>query len=112
MKVEVLYFKGCPNRAPVLEMIEHVLEREGIHADVAAVEVRDAEAAKALRFPGSPSVRVNGTDIEPGRGNDPPFFGCRTYTVRGKTTGVPPEQWLVEALRRHGTGNDPHGVPP
>jgi hypothetical protein len=52
------------------------------------------------RFLGSPSIRVNGADIEPGREADSPFFGCRTYTVAGKTVGVPPERWLVEALRR------------
>jgi len=39
-------------------------------------------------------------DIEPGRKNDPPFYGCRTYTLGGKMTGVPPVQWLVDALRR------------
>ncbi len=39
-------------------------------------------------------------DIEPGREEDSPFFGCRTYTVGGKTVGVPPEKWLVDALRR------------
>jgi len=53
-----------------------------------------------VRFLGSPSVRVNGVDIEPGREEDSPFFGCRTYTVAGKTVGVPPEMWLVDALRR------------
>lgn len=100
MKVEILYFEGCPNHALAAEMVERVLRREGIRAEVRTVEVRDAVTAEALRFLGSPSVRVNDVDIEPGRGNDPPFFGCRTYPVGGKTTGVPPEEWLVDALRR------------
>jgi hypothetical protein len=39
-----------------------------------------------------------GVDIEPGRENDPPLYGCRTYTVEGKTTGVPPVEWLVAAF--------------
>lgn len=100
MKVEVLYFEGCPNHAPALEMVRNVLKKEGIEADVTAVEVKDIETARTLQFLGSPSVRVDGVDIEPGRENDPPIFGCRTYAVDGKTTGVPPEQWLVDALRR------------
>ncbi|MBI5420554.1 MAG: DUF2703 domain-containing protein [Deltaproteobacteria bacterium] len=100
MKVEILHFEGCPNHAPATEMVERVLRREGIQAEVRTVEVRDAETAEALRFLGSPSVRVNDVDIEPGRENDPPFYGCRTYSVSGKTTGVPPEEWLVDALRR------------
>lgn len=100
MKVEILYFEGCPNHAPAAEMVERVARRMGIQAEIRTVEVRDAEAAETLRFLGSPSLRVNGMDIEPGRENDPPFYGCRTYVVRGKTTGVPPEEWLVDALRR------------
>jgi hypothetical protein len=99
MKVEVLYFEGCPNHAPALEMVRRVLDREKIEAEVRLIEVTDEKVAETVRFLGSPSVRVNGVDIEQGREEDPPFFGCRTYTVDGKTAGVPPEQWLVDALR-------------
>jgi len=101
-KVEVLYFEGCPNHAPVKEMVRRILEREKIQAEVRAIEVDDVEAAQTLRFLGSPSVRVNGVDIEPGRENDPPLYGCRTYTVEGKTTGVPPAEWLVAAFHEQG----------
>lgn len=100
MKVEILYFEGCPNHAPTLEMVRRALDREKIDAEVETVDVPDIETAQALRFLGSPSVLVDGMDIEPGRENDPPFFGCRTYAFDGKTTGVPPEHWLVDALYR------------
>ncbi|MEK6695648.1 MAG: DUF2703 domain-containing protein [Candidatus Deferrimicrobiota bacterium] len=103
MKVEVLYFEGCPNHAPALEMVRRVLDREKIRAEVRLIEVTDETTAETVRFLGSPSVRVDGVDIEPGREDDPPFYGCRTYTVGGKTVGVPPEKWLADALRR-GTG--------
>ena len=102
MKVEVLYFEGCPNHAPVKEMVRRILEREKIQAEVRAIEVADEKTANSLRFLGSPSVRVDGVDIEPGRENDPPFYGCRTYTVEGKTTGVPPVEWLVAAFHEQG----------
>ena len=100
MKVEILYFQGCPNHGPVMEMVRYVLAQEGIQANVETVEVQDMEVAENLLFLGSPSVRVDGVDIEPGREKDPPFFGCRTYAVKGKTTGVPPEEWLVNSIRR------------
>lgn len=106
MKVEILYFEGCPNHVPVVEMVERVLKREGVRAEVAAIEVRDMDTASALRFLGSPSIRVNDVDIEQGRENDSPFYGCRTYSVGGKTTGVPPEEWLVDALVAPKTGKD------
>jgi hypothetical protein len=100
MNVEILYFEGCPNHDPALEMVRRVLDREKIGAEVRLIEVTDEKAAETVRFLGSPSIRVNGADIEPGREDDSPFFGCRTYTVAGKTVGVPPERWLVDALRR------------
>ena len=100
MNVEILYFEGCPNHDPALEMVRRVLDREKIGAEVRLIEVTDEKAAETVRFLGSPSIRVNGADIEPGREADSPFFGCRTYTVAGKMVGVPPERWLVEALRR------------
>jgi hypothetical protein len=99
MKVEVFYFEGCPNHAPALDMVRRVLAREGIEAQIVSLDVQDVETATKLRFLGSPSIRVNGVDIEPGRQDDPPFFGCRTYNVPGKTVGVPPEEWLLEAVR-------------
>ena len=99
MKVEVLYFEGCPNHAPAIEMVRRVLTREGIEAQVVPVHVQDVETAMTLRFLGSPSIRVNGRDSEPGREDDPPFFGCRTYNVQGKTVGAPPEEWLADTLR-------------
>ncbi len=99
MKIEVLYFEGCPNHAPAMEMVRRVVVREGIEAQVVPIDVRDVETAMAVRFLGSPSIRVNGVDIEPGRQDDPPFFGCRTYVVKGMTVGVPPDGWLSEAVR-------------
>lgn len=100
MKVEILYFEGCPNHSSALEMVRRILDREMIDAEVLAIEVPDEKTAEALRFLGSPSVRVDGAEIEPGREDDSPFYGCRTYTVDGKTTGVPPETWLVDSLRK------------
>jgi hypothetical protein len=100
MKIEILYFEGCPNHAPALEMVQRVLDREKIRAKVRLIEVTDEKAAETVRFLGSPSVLVDGVDIEPGREDDPHFYGCRTYTVGGKTVGVPPEKWLVDALCR------------
>jgi hypothetical protein len=99
MKVSILYFEGCPNHVPAMEMVQQVLTRERIEAQIVPLDVPDVETAKKLRFLGSPSIRVNGVDIEPSRQDDPPFFGCRTYTVQGKTVGVPPEEWISEAVR-------------
>ena len=54
MKVEILYFEGCPNHAPALEMVRRVLDREKIEAEIRSIEVPDEKAAETVRFLGSP----------------------------------------------------------
>ena len=68
MKIEVLYFENCPNHVPTLERIHQVLREEGCDAEVREVLVPDVETARNVRFLGSPTVRVNGIDIEPNAG--------------------------------------------
>jgi hypothetical protein len=65
MKVEVFYFEGCPNHKPAVERVKSVMKEQGIAAKVAQVEVPDADAARAVGFLGSPTIRVNGLDIDP-----------------------------------------------
>jgi len=66
MNVEVLYFDGCPNHEPLLERLGELLAQAGLATTVTLVDVPDHEAAQRQRFLGSPTVRVNGRDIEPG----------------------------------------------
>ena len=65
MKIEILYLDGCPNHRPAVERIQTILREEGISASVSEIEIRDQEAAMELGFPGSPTIRVDGLDIEP-----------------------------------------------
>ena len=64
--VEVLTFEGCPHAEPALKLVKRVLADSGVGATVRRVDVPDADAAAAQRFLGSPTIRVNGRDIEPG----------------------------------------------
>ncbi len=64
MKIEVLYVPGCPNYQPAVERIEKVLVSESLQADIEGVAVNSDAEAKALLFPGSPTIRVNGADVD------------------------------------------------
>ena len=93
--VEVLFFDGCPNREPAVRLAREVVADLGVTAEVREVVVAEPEDAEALRFLGSPSVRVNGRDIEPGAEGRTDFaLSCRMYGA----TGVPPREWMVAAL--------------
>ena len=101
--VEVLTFEGCPHAEPALELVKRVLADSGVGATVRRVEVPDAEAAAAQHFLGSPTIRVNGPDIEPGVAvRDQYVLSCRIYRTDSGIAGEPDEQWLREALSAAG----------
>jgi hypothetical protein len=100
MKVEILYFSGCPNHVPAVARVREVLQQEGTSADMVEVEVKDAAAAKQVGFLGSPSVRVDGQDVERAA-RAIRVFGmmCRTYIDGGQRAGLPPREWIRSAVR-------------
>ena len=64
MRIEVLYFEGCPNYVPTIDRLRTVLREEGMNVEVLEVEVKNAAAAERLRFIGSPTIRINELDME------------------------------------------------
>jgi len=98
MIVEILYFEGCPNHQPAVDRVQTVLREEGISSQICQVEVPDTETAKRLRFLGSPSIRVNGVDVEPSAVQSEAFgLMCRTY--QDGHSGVPSPEVIRQALR-------------
>src|SRR5260370_2082042 len=99
MRIEVLYFEGCPNHAPALELVQQVLKEEAISAEVSEVNVSDASAAQELGFLGSPRVRVDGLDVEPAARTVRDYgMMCRTYTADGRRQGSPPRDIRRQAI--------------
>jgi hypothetical protein len=94
MRIEVLYVPGCPNYQPALERVKRVLASETVADEVHGVRVTTEAEAKALLFPGSPTVRVNGMDVEP-KPTAAPGLACRLYSS-GK--GIPPEDIVRAAV--------------
>lgn len=84
MKIEVLYVANCPNHAVALERLREVLSAESFQKHVNEVLVKDADMAKSLKFLGSPTIRINGRDVEP-QGEKAAAFGlmCRLYPGGG-----------------------------
>lgn len=98
--IEILYFDGCPNHERVLEHLPQLLEREQIAARVDLLNISTEDQAEHERFLGSPTVRVNGRDIDPGAGNRTDFgLKCRIYQTTAGLSGTPPDEWLLAALR-------------
>jgi len=96
VKVEVLFVPGCPNYEPAIERVRKVLAAEALEVAVEGIPVNTDEDARALMFHGSPTIRVNGNDVEPDQGNTPGLT-CRLYSNR---TGVPSENAVRLAVTR------------
>jgi hypothetical protein len=103
MTIEVLYFDGCPNHERLLDHLPALLEREGITTPIALHNIQDDDQAQAERFLGSPTIRINGHDIDPGAAERTDYgLKCRIYQTPGGMTGMPPDEWILAAL------TDPH----
>ena len=91
-RVELLFFEGCPHAAPARELIDEVIAALAPGTVVVPVHVETEDDARREGFLGSPSVRIDGRDLE-ARVATEPALSCRVYEGGG---GVPP-RWLVEA---------------
>lgn len=100
MKVRFLYFEGCPHKEPALVRLRQVLKEKKLAVEVEMVEIKSEEDARRYHFLGSPSVQVNGLDIEKERRNDLPVFGCRMYKTKDGYSGVFPRELLEAALSK------------
>lgn len=94
MLIEVLYISGCPNHQPAIRRIEEILRSRKIDARVQEIPVTDEAMARSLRFPGSPTVRINGLDAEP-HGGQSIGLACRLY-AGGQ--GLPSDETLQQAI--------------
>src|SRR5216683_421255 len=100
MKVQLFYFDGCPNHPPALERLKHMLRQEGLPEHVEEINVTSPEQAQALAFLGSPTIKINGMDVEPAaRASQAYAMACRTYRNEGKQEGQPDEEMIRAAVK-------------
>ena len=94
--IEILYFEGCPNHRSTVDLTRQLVSELGLDLEIREVPIETDAQAQQMRFLGSPSVRVNGRDIEP-TAEEPREFSlsCRVY----RDGGVPPRDLLLGALR-------------
>jgi hypothetical protein len=98
--IDVYFWEGCPSHPEALELLADVLAERGLDIPVELHEVFTHEQAQELRFPGSPTIRVDGRDIDPEGAESPPSLTCRVYRLpNGRPSPVPSREQLEEALR-------------
>jgi hypothetical protein len=101
MTVELLWWDGCPSYPEALDDLRRVLREEGVEAEIVDVEIEDDEQARRERFPGSPTIRIDGEDIVPPDEGEPFSLTCRVYRTReGRIAAVPDPEDVRDAVRR------------
>jgi hypothetical protein len=99
-RLELLYWEGCPSLPEAIELVRDVVAAEGLDVELELHEVLTPEEAEELRFPGSPTVRVDGRDVDPAGAQAPALLSCRIYRLPdGRISPVPSREQLERALR-------------
>ncbi len=97
MKIELLYFDGCPSWEAGLINLQTALQEEGLSTSVEMVKVVSDEDAARLKFLGSPHFRVDGMDLWHEERNVY-SLSCRVYPTPNGIKGYPTVQMLKEKL--------------
>lgn len=97
MKIEVLYFEGCPSWQTGVENLNAALKLEGLPWPVELVEVQDDEDAQRRRFLGSPSFQFNGDDLWP-QNRQEYAMSCRMYPTPAGPRGWPTVEMFRERM--------------
>ena len=98
-RIEFLYVDDCPSHPEALALLRGVLDERGISCAVELHEVRSDEEASALAFPGSPTIRIDGHDVDPAGAAGRPTLGCRIYRLPdGRFSPVPQRSQIEAAL--------------
>jgi hypothetical protein len=72
-----------------------------VGAEVELVEVESDEQAHRERFPGSPTIRLDGEDALAPPEGEPFSLTCRVYRLRdGRISATPDPEDLRDAVRR------------
>lgn len=99
-RVEVLVLEGCPHIEAALARVRAAHDAASVGVEVRVVQIEDDAHARRVRFLGSPTVRVDGVDVDPSsRQRDDFGLQCRVYSVDGRLEGAPPAEWIEAALR-------------
>lgn len=80
IKMEVQYFNGCPNSEATLKMVNEFVKKSKLQIEFETVLVETQADAEKYKFRGSPTILINGKDVEGVEENKTPSLACRYYS--------------------------------
>jgi hypothetical protein len=81
-------------------LLGELLRELALGAAVHEIDATNPAVAQRHRFPGSPTIRIDGRDVDPSY-KDPGDYTprCRLYRTSGGLGGLPERAWVETALR-------------
>jgi hypothetical protein len=109
-EVELLWFSDCANHAAARRMLDEVIAEVAPGTPIRDVDATDPVLAQRVRFPGSPTIRVDGRDVDPNY-TDPADYTprCRLYRTNAGLRGLPERRWITDALQIAASGRVARG---
>jgi hypothetical protein len=101
-RVELLWWEGCPSSEDAHELVRRLMTEAGLDPrSLRSIEVGTDDAAERERFVGSPTIRVDGRDVQPPQEDEPLGLSCRVYHLRdGRISPLPDPEDIKEALAK------------
>ncbi len=79
IKIDIQYFNGCPNSSEMIHRVKEAIKGSEEKIEYDEVLVESNELAEKLKFRGSPTVLINGKDIEGREEPESAALNCRVY---------------------------------
>jgi alkanesulfonate monooxygenase SsuD/methylene tetrahydromethanopterin reductase-like flavin-dependent oxidoreductase (luciferase family) len=100
--IELLWWEGCPSWEQTLADLRAAVANAGLDpGSIVVREIGDDAAAKAALFVGSPTIRIDGVDVQPPGDDEPAGLTCRVYRLRdGRISPTPDPEDVRDALER------------
>ncbi len=101
MQIQLLYFKECPNyKAAYENLIEALNEMKINDYKIEMIEIKNEEDAVKYKFLGSPTLRIEGRDVDLGYKDEGNYvLACRVYKFNGRIYGMPLKEMIEIFLK-------------
>jgi len=99
-RIEFLFWEDCPSHPEAWKLLQEVMDEVGVESEIEKIEVLTDKEAERYQFPGSPTIRVDGVDVDPdGAAQMGTALTCRVYVLEDRRfSPLPSKEMIRRAL--------------